>query len=79
MMQKKELAVQLKARTQGDVRIDESMSLHTSFKIGGPADVLVIPKVEQDIAAVLAFAREMETPLTVPSFVTPTVIWISPP
>lgn len=65
MMQKKELAVQLKARTQGDVRIDESMSLHTSFKIGGPADVLVIPKVEQDIAAVLAFARETETPLTV--------------
>jgi UDP-N-acetylmuramate dehydrogenase len=65
MMQKEELAAKLNTLIQGDVQVDAPMSLHTSFKIGGPADVLVIPKEETDIAAVLAFARETGTPLTV--------------
>ena len=38
-----ETVSRLKSEIAGQVRFDESMSLHTSFHIGGPADALVIP------------------------------------
>lgn len=36
-----------------DVRIDEPMGRHTSFKLGGPADVMVLPKTQEEIISVL--------------------------
>lgn len=36
-----------------DVRINEPMSGHTSFKLGGPADVMVLPKTQEEILSVL--------------------------
>lgn len=36
-----------------DVRINEPMSRHTSFKLGGPADIMVLPKTQEEIVSVL--------------------------
>jgi UDP-N-acetylmuramate dehydrogenase len=56
---------QLRQAVQGEILKNEPMSLHTSFKIGGPADWLVLPASEQDVAAVLAYAGRWNLPLTV--------------
>lgn len=44
---------------------NEPMSRHTSFRIGGPADVFIQPKTERAIREVVRTAREQEIPLTV--------------
>jgi len=36
------------------------MKNHTSFKIGGPADVLIIPEKEEEIVEAIKFCRENE-------------------
>ena len=38
------LASQLKDKVRGQVYANEPMWRHTSFRIGGPADVLVVPE-----------------------------------
>ena len=35
----------------------ESMSRHTTFRIGGPADLFVVPKSVDEIAEVLKICR----------------------
>ena len=47
---------------QGEVRYDEPMSRHTSWRAGGPADVFFIPASVEDLAT---FLRELdrETPI----------------
>lgn len=47
------------------VYIDEPMSKHTSFKIGGPADIFVLVKDVQDIKYILEYARKEQINLTV--------------
>ena len=44
---------------------NEPMRRHTSFHIGGPADVLVQPKTEGAMIAAVRAARENDIPLTV--------------
>ena len=44
---------------------NEPMSRHTSFRIGGPADVFVQPKTERAIVETVRAAREKDIPLTV--------------
>lgn len=44
------------------VAMDEPMSRHTSFKIGGPADILVEPSDAQRLAAVLKIIKRFELP-----------------
>lgn len=41
---------------------DEPMSAHTSFKIGGPADVMVAPADAKGIAGIIQLCRETDTP-----------------
>lgn len=41
------------------------MKEHTSFKTGGNADILINPKDNEAVKAVLTFAKENDTPLTV--------------
>jgi UDP-N-acetylmuramate dehydrogenase len=41
-----------------DVRINEPMSLHTSFKIGGPAEIFVVPDSYREIENILKFSWE---------------------
>jgi UDP-N-acetylmuramate dehydrogenase len=55
----------LTSEIAGHVRLDEPMSAHTSFHIGGPADALVIPADLDDIRKILLIAREEQIPLTV--------------
>ena len=43
---------------------NEPMSKHTTFRIGGPADLFVSPKVAQ-VADILALAKDYEIPVTV--------------
>ena len=49
----------------GAVLYDEPMSAHTSFRIGGPADVFVSAKEPEAVKAVLAFGRKADIPVTV--------------
>ena len=49
----------------GAVLYDEPMSAHTSFRIGGPADVFVSAKEPGAVKAVLAFGRKADIPVTV--------------
>jgi len=48
-----------------DVRPDEPMSDHTSFRIGGPADVLLMPHTLDDLQRIAAISRETGVPFTV--------------
>ncbi|WAH35533.1 UDP-N-acetylmuramate dehydrogenase [Alicyclobacillus dauci] len=48
-----------------DVRLNESMAKHTTWRIGGPADVLVIPKSEQELQGTVRVAHDYGLPVTV--------------
>lgn len=43
---------------RGAIRLDEPMSRHTTFKIGGPADAWISPVDEDDLLGVLRYAEE---------------------
>lgn len=43
--------------------IDEPMSRHTTFRIGGPSDYLVLPASAREASAVLALAEEYGVPV----------------
>jgi UDP-N-acetylmuramate dehydrogenase len=47
------------------VLFDEPMRNHTSFRIGGPADILVMPATIADLRRALQLARCMAVPLTI--------------
>lgn len=47
------------------IRINECMAAHTSFKVGGPADVLVMPRSVEEIKHVLLTADGLKCPLFV--------------
>lgn len=50
---------------KGMILFDEPMKNHTSFRIGGPADALVIPKDEIDLKNLLRFVNKNGVTLTV--------------
>lgn len=58
----KQLIEQLKAADVGEVRLDAPMAEHTTWKIGGPADVLLIPRNKRDIAEAVNILYEHRTP-----------------
>ena len=43
---------------EGEVLIDEPMKKHTSFKIGGPVDILVIPGNLEEIIASIKLCKD---------------------
>src|SRR5690554_1853148 len=45
-----------------DIRYDELMKIHTSFKVGGPADVLVIAKSEEEIINAIKICKDNNLP-----------------
>jgi len=47
------------------LRFDEPMKFHTTFRIGGPCDVMVTPENIDDIRGVVLLCNEKEIPLTV--------------
>ncbi|MGV3722574.1 MAG: UDP-N-acetylmuramate dehydrogenase, partial [Actinomycetota bacterium] len=48
-----------------DVLVDEPMARHTSFRIGGPADVLLRPRTVSDLRQAVSLTRAAGVPLTV--------------
>lgn len=50
---------------RGEVRFHESIRAHTSFRLGGPADLLVFPRDASDLQKVLALVRQERIPLFV--------------
>ncbi len=57
------LAKALASSMRGRVRREEPMSAHTTFAIGGPADIFTEPADEQDLATAVRLAREAAAPL----------------
>mgnify|MGYP001862914399 CR=1 FL=1 len=47
------------------IYINEPMSKHTSFKIGGNADIFIKAKTEEDIKQILRYSNENNIPLTI--------------
>ena len=47
------------------VKYNEPMSKHTTLKVGGNADVLVVPSTIEDVKNVLSFAKKEGIPVTV--------------
>lgn len=45
--------------------VDEPLSLHTTFKIGGPADYLILPKTLEETSRVMVIAEEYKIPVTI--------------
>jgi UDP-N-acetylmuramate dehydrogenase len=52
-------------KVRGEVLQNESMSNHTSFRIGGPADALAAPADRDDLVALLGEVRERNIPYAV--------------
>lgn len=44
------------------VRVDEPMSRHTTFRVGGPADLFVEPETAEELSSVLRICREENVP-----------------
>ena len=47
------------------IYIDEPMSKHTSFKVGGSADIFIKIKSENEIKSLLKFVKDNKIPLTI--------------
>ena len=43
-----------------ELRVDEPMSRHTSFRIGGPAEVMAFPKTSEELAKILKASALMD-------------------
>ena len=50
---------------EDNVSLDEPLSEHTTFEIGGPADVYVVPETSDEVREVIAACREAEVPFFV--------------
>lgn len=50
---------------RGEVRFKEPLSFHTSLRLGGPADIFVVPQNVDDIRHALRFAERDQLPVTV--------------
>lgn len=58
ILEKKMLYKHFKELDFGEILLDEPMKNHTSFKIGGPADIMIIPKGEEEIIESIKFCRD---------------------
>ena len=47
---------------KGEVRLAEPLKLHTTWSIGGPAEVMILPQSLEDITATISFAHQNEIP-----------------
>lgn len=47
---------------KGELRVNEPMKRHTSFKIGGPAEVFILPANSQDVQQIILYSLEHKIP-----------------
>jgi UDP-N-acetylmuramate dehydrogenase len=52
-----------KINVSSPVRFDEPMSLHTSFQVGGPADIYAEPQSVEDLSEIVREARRLNIPI----------------
>jgi UDP-N-acetylmuramate dehydrogenase len=57
-----QLIEQLHVSEVGDILPNEPLGPHTTWKIGGPADVLVVPKGKRELAETIRIARRLGVP-----------------
>ncbi len=50
---------------RGEVRFKEPLGFHTSLRIGGPADIFIVPQDVEDIRRALSFAEREQLPVEV--------------
>ncbi|MGI9951143.1 UDP-N-acetylmuramate dehydrogenase [Moorellaceae bacterium AZ2] len=62
-MKGQSLGAELQGRVKGRVLVEEPLARHTTFRIGGPAELLVLPANRTDLEICLNFAREKGLPL----------------
>ncbi|MDW7673618.1 MAG: UDP-N-acetylmuramate dehydrogenase [Bacillota bacterium] len=55
----------LRSIIKGEVLLNEPLKNHTTWKIGGPADILVIPNSIEEVVATISKADEYKIPVTV--------------
>jgi UDP-N-acetylmuramate dehydrogenase len=55
----------LRKLVKGRILFDEPMKNHTSFRIGGLANALVVPRDESELRNIVAFAQKKGVPVTV--------------
>lgn len=51
-----------------NIKIDEYMKNHTSFKVGGVADILVIPEMVEEVNSIIKLCREDHVPYYIMGF-----------
>lgn len=54
-----------KVLSEKQIYLNEPMSKHTSFKIGGMADIFVKPKNIDELKFIINLAKESDIPLTI--------------
>lgn len=59
------LVQDLTAAVHGKLKFSEPLAAYTSYRIGGPTDVIVFPDSESEIAAILKIIRDAALPLLV--------------
>jgi UDP-N-acetylmuramate dehydrogenase len=59
------LGAELARALRGRVRLREPMSRHTTFRIGGPADIFAQPADVEDLAEAIRFARAKNIPFKI--------------
>ncbi|MGO1468876.1 MAG: UDP-N-acetylmuramate dehydrogenase [Tissierella sp.] len=57
-MDKKRLIQIFEDKNVGSVLIDEPMKNHTSFKIGGPVDIMILPRTEDEVKLAMKLCKE---------------------
>nr|BCX00742.1 MAG: UDP-N-acetylenolpyruvoylglucosamine reductase [Bacteroidota bacterium] len=50
----------LRRLLRGEIRLREPMSRHTSLRIGGPADVFIVPADKEDVIRIMTWLQERE-------------------
>ena len=48
-----------------NILLDEPMRLHTTFRVGGPADIFVLPSSVDELKKIFEAARKFDVPVTV--------------
>ncbi|MFA6078532.1 MAG: UDP-N-acetylmuramate dehydrogenase [Candidatus Omnitrophota bacterium] len=61
----KKLIADLKKAVKGKILVREKLSMHTSFRIGGPADIWVEPSDTKELKKIILFASERNVSLFV--------------
>lgn len=57
-----QLIAELQGANVGEVLLDASLAEHTTWKIGGPADVLLLPRSKEEIAKAVALLYKHHAP-----------------